>query len=82
MLSCIRATELVEKKLDYKLNFLEKSQLYLHTRMCSACSLYEQQSKILDKALKKHVDGVSDQVSPELPLSIEIKERIIRNIQK
>jgi hypothetical protein len=50
-LSCIKATELIEKKLHFKLSFAEKIQLKLHKMMCDACTKYEKQSDVIDKAL-------------------------------
>ncbi len=52
-LSCLKATELIEKKLSYKLNKKEEMQLKAHKMMCSACTNYEKQSQLIDKGLKK-----------------------------
>lgn len=57
MLSCRKATELIEKKLFVGLRSHEKVQLYLHTSMCDACKKYSHQSKELDIILKNHVDN-------------------------
>ncbi|MDQ3535416.1 MAG: hypothetical protein M3421_07285 [Bacteroidota bacterium] len=81
MLSCIKATEFVEKKLDNKLNMIEKIQLYLHTRMCGACRLYEKQSKFIDEVLKRYLNGSIQIINEEQTLSNKIKEKIIRNIK-
>ncbi len=81
MLSCIKATEFVEKKLDNKLNMIEKIQLYLHTRMCGACRLYEKQSKFIDEVLKRYLNGSFPIINEEITLSDKIKEKIIRNIK-
>ncbi len=53
MLSCLKATVLVEKKLDHPLSFMENLQLAMHTSMCKGCSAYGKQSQILDSALKQ-----------------------------
>ena len=50
-LSCLKATELIEKKLLFKLSPGEKIQLKMHKAMCDACTMYEKQSIALDKAL-------------------------------
>ncbi len=52
-LSCLKATELIEKKIYSKLSFGEKMQLELHKMMCDACSNYEKDSLLIDKALQK-----------------------------
>ena len=53
-LSCLKATELIEKKFYVKLSFKEKLQLKLHKMMCDACSMYEKQSSILEKGMELH----------------------------
>lgn len=50
-LSCLKATELIEKKLLFRLSLSEKIRLEMHKAMCDACSMYEKQSRTLDMAL-------------------------------
>ncbi len=52
VLSCLKATELIEKRMDHKLNFVQNLQLTMHKSMCKACLDYEKQSFILDDVLK------------------------------
>jgi len=52
-LSCLKATALIEKKIYSKLSFGEKVQLEMHKMMCDACSNYEKDSILIDKALQK-----------------------------
>lgn len=56
-LSCLKATELIEKKFHFKLTLREKLQLKMHTMMCDACSMYEKQSEIIEEGIKKHLHG-------------------------
>lgn len=51
-LSCLKATELIEKKLNFRLSFTEKLQLSMHKMMCDACSKYEKQSIFLEKGIE------------------------------
>lgn len=51
-LSCLKATELIEKKFHVKLSFGERLQLELHKMMCDACKTYEKQSIVLEEGLK------------------------------
>ena len=53
-LSCLKATELIEKKFHVKLSFKERLQLSLHKMMCDACATYEKQSVILEKGMEAH----------------------------
>ncbi|MDT8394189.1 MAG: hypothetical protein RQ761_10095 [Bacteroidales bacterium] len=73
-LSCLKATELIEKKLYFKLSFNEKMQLKMHKTMCSACSNYEKQSYFLDKVLHSP-DGMHDSL---IDLADLKKETIIK----
>ncbi len=52
-LSCLKATELIEKRIYSKLSFKEQLQLKVHKAMCDACSNYEKDSLLIDKALRK-----------------------------
>lgn len=49
----MKATELIEKKIHFKLGFTEKMQLKVHKMMCSACTNYEKQSVLLEKGIAK-----------------------------
>jgi hypothetical protein len=50
-LSCLKATELIEKNFYFKLSMREKMQLKMHKMMCNACTIYEKQSVLLDHAI-------------------------------
>ncbi len=50
-LSCLKATELIEKKLHFKISVREKLQLRMHKMMCNACSNYEKQSIFIEKGI-------------------------------
>ena len=55
-LSCYKATELIEKKLNFRLSAKERMQLKIHKMMCSACTLYEKQSTFLEQGLSGKPD--------------------------
>lgn len=75
-LSCIKATELIEKKHLFKLSMTEKIQLMMHKMMCDACTLYEKQSKTLGKALSRSLNQDEDSVDLET-----LKKDIIKKIE-
>ncbi len=52
LLSCLKATRLIEKKLYIRLSLKERIQLKLHKSMCNACRLYDKQTHIIDEVLK------------------------------
>lgn len=49
--SCKRITELVETKESMKLPFWDGIRYKTHLAVCKACSSYEKQSSIINKAL-------------------------------
>jgi predicted anti-sigma-YlaC factor YlaD len=81
ILSCKRATELIEKKLNFGLNPPERAQLFFHTRMCSACRTWEKQSEDLDNALKNHAHS-NKTVESSPALDEEAKKSILRQIDE
>lgn len=59
-LSCLKATELIEKKLHFRLSGKERMQLKMHKMMCNACKSYEKQSIFLEKGISiNQMNGLS-----------------------
>lgn len=79
MLSCKKATELIEKKSFIGLSWKENMQLKVHTTMCDVCSNYQKQSKAIDEILEKHVDD--EEASPLLE-NKHLKENILHSLEK
>lgn len=79
MLSCKKATELIEKKALLKITFKEKIQLQMHKSMCSACTAYEKQSKKLDELFLKHINNDNPEVST-LVQNEDLKSKILKNL--
>lgn len=50
-LSCLKATELIEKRFHFKLSLTERIQLKMHKMMCDACTKYEKQSTLIEKSI-------------------------------
>lgn len=77
-LSCLKATELIEKRFHFKLSFTEKIQLELHKMMCDACKTYEKQSEIIEMGIKAHHHHHrSDEIDAE-----QLKKQIQTKLQK
>lgn len=72
-LSCLKATELIEKKLHINLSVKEKLRLKMHKSMCNACRRYDKQSKILDNILKKYNTQMPHINIEELKINIKKK---------
>jgi len=77
MLSCKRATELIEKRLVVGLSSGEKIRLKMHMGMCEACQTYEKQSIIMDSAVKKYAEGQNQE---NVKLSPKRKDKIINSL--
>ena len=52
MLSCVKATQLMEMKEVAPLGFIKTMQLHMHTAMCSGCRNYMKQSSLINKLLQ------------------------------
>ena len=76
-----KATTLIEKKLLVKLSFKEEVQLTLHKSMCSACTAYEKQSKLMDEIFHNHIYE-DNKAIPDVINNEHLKDRIIRNLDK
>ena len=75
-LSCLKATELIEKKLRFKLSIREKLQLKMHKSMCEACTRYEKQSILIEKGLSS-----LDEVAPDKKEVEQLKGLIIKKLE-
>ncbi|KOY85669.1 hypothetical protein AD998_05450 [bacterium 336/3] len=76
LLTCKKATELVEKKQNKRISFKENIQLKLHLWICKACAVYEKQSKIIQSFLQKVTQkNISEK------LSEESKKKILENLK-
>jgi hypothetical protein len=78
MLSCKKATELIEKRLVTKLTAVEKIQLKMHTTVCSKCSTYENQSEIIENSISK----IHQPNKNTMKLSPKKKEQILKELEK
>ena len=82
MLSCRKASELVEKKLHFGLSSSEKFQLLLHLSMCDACKAYQKQTILLDILLTKQSDDHGIESKIDKPMPPEVKSKIINELEK
>ena len=74
-LSCLKATELIEKKLHFKLSFSEKLQLKVHKMMCNACSNYEKQNLIIEESIANQENANNNQIDVE-QFKVSILEKL------
>jgi len=80
VLSCQKATLLIEKGHAAPLPWLQRLQLQWHLRICDGCLQYQKQSLLLDAAMKRQLQSL---VNPSgLRLSDKTKELIQRAIDE
>jgi len=80
MLSCKRASGLIDKKSIFGLTRREKVMLKMHTVLCDACNIYEKQSNVLDKALSIHFKKENESVIKVIE-NKELKEKVISRLK-
>lgn len=74
MLSCQKATLLIEKSHSNPLSFVERIKLKVHLSMCDKCTEYKKQSVLIDNALKANRRNIPN--SQDLKLSESSKAMI------
>lgn len=74
-LSSLKATELIEKKIHFKLSFPEKLQLKMHKSLCDACTKYEKQSMLVDEGIPTHQTQSPSNADTEL-LKKQISDKL------
>jgi anti-sigma factor ChrR (cupin superfamily) len=75
-LSCLKASELIEKKMHFKLSWREKIQLSVHKSMCDACRIYEKQSSFIEKGIASYKPESKDNLEVK-----DLKEKIHRMLE-
>ena len=80
MLSCRKASALIDKKAETKITLKEKIQLKLHTSMCDACTAYLKQSQIINDALHKHLHHPAQNDINETISNKALRDKIISNL--
>jgi predicted anti-sigma-YlaC factor YlaD len=76
MLSCVKATELMEMKEHVPLGLLKTMQLHIHTAMCSGCRNYMKQTKLIDELLRRTFE-----TAPVVADTNELEAAIISKLQ-
>jgi len=73
MLSCVKATELMEQKEYIPLSFQQRIQLQMHVAMCSGCKNYKKQTVLINKLLNKAFNAANAVDTTELEKKIVSK---------
>ncbi len=75
MLSCVKATELMEMKQHVPLGFIKTMQLHMHTAMCSGCRNYMKHTRLISELLQKEFSVV-----PVIENTDDLEAAIIQKI--
>jgi len=79
MISCKKATALIEKKQTVGISIIEKLQLGSHALICKGCQHYERQSLIINDLLNNYMKGQASHYSQgDLD---KLKNQIIKKIE-
>jgi hypothetical protein len=81
MLSCQKATELIEKKGFAGLSPVESLKLFFHKSMCSACAAYEKQSRLMDRLFRENASETG-QGKQNVIENEKLKHQIISKIEQ
>ncbi|MBT3208452.1 MAG: hypothetical protein HN704_10320 [Bacteroidetes bacterium] len=76
LLSCLKATELIEKKYHFHLSIIEKLQLKTHKIICKPCNEYDKQSKIIENSITRNQKNKSMNFDIE-----QLKKQIITKLE-
>ena len=76
MLSCHKATLLIEKSHGMPLSFIERMKLKMHLAVCDKCAGYQKQSLIIENVLK------SNHQSFQNPANLKLADTSKNRIQK
>ncbi len=79
ILSCKKAAALIDKKSEAKLSWMENMQLSIHKTMCDACSAYEKQSILIDKALHNDIHSMKEDATSIIE-NKELQKKIISKL--
>lgn len=84
VLSCKKATELIEKRSMTKLNILDRIQLKMHLSMCKACNQYSKQSEFIDLAINKAMNNkaMNNKAMKTEESTSVLKSKIIDDLKK
>lgn len=80
ILSCLKATELVEKKQLVPLSYVEKIQLNFHMKICKKCLDYEKQSILIDKAIGKIYNNPKEHIKMEENKKSSMYQNLFRKL--
>jgi hypothetical protein len=80
--NCRKATFLIEKKNLASISIQEEIELKLHLAGCSVCQLFQKQSFLIDKMVKKHFFTDKTKVVLDENFKKDLSKRIVYELDK
>lgn len=74
LLSCRKASMLMDKRSALGLSLIERGQLLAHRSICKTCRIYARQVRILDRMLEQYLSDID--FAKDAKLSPEARERL------
>ncbi|MGL4851941.1 MAG: hypothetical protein ACRC3Z_04765 [Phocaeicola sp.] len=81
VLSCQKATYLLEKRNHTRLTVLEKWQLKLHLSICGYCAGYDKEARLIDEAIRKVAEEGKEKGNRKFS-HLEVEEFKQRTVKK
>jgi len=79
VLSCKKATELLDKQSLFELRWLERTQLRWHKSICNSCKRYEKQSALIDHILRNALYNPED-INIPIVRNEELEKKILSRL--
>jgi hypothetical protein len=76
VLSCKKASELIDKKSVVVLTVKEKVMLNIHKSICKGCRAYQEQSILLDELIDEYIHQHNETNVPQF-MNNELRQQII-----
>jgi hypothetical protein len=77
MLTCDSAARLIEKRNHETLGYIESLKLFWHKKVCHLCDIYQKQSDLLNKHLRKNALNTALETD-----SSALEKRILEGLEK
>jgi hypothetical protein len=74
MLSCRKATQLMEQRSMAPLGTMDRMQLWMHLRVCDGCRAYQKQNTIIDRMMEQRKGDDQE--------CVVLEERILKAVEK
>lgn len=80
IISCYKATLLIEKELHVKLSLTNKLSLYIHQSLCAPCRNYEKQSHLINNLMSHNeINDFSNQLQVKAQIAL-LKYNIVSKL--